>query len=509
MEEETQKSYHPVLELAWKRFSELNANAMKHQDDYMKQRRFTIILAVLATLFAIIVDGYGPYFREFKIAAFPIGTIIEWIFQLLLILTPMVSSAIAAFSNKFQQGQKYLAMRGAAEEILKEIYLYRTVFQAEDGRHKWLNERLATIQLNMFKAVNGELVLKPYKGNIPPYYNPDPVNGYGDPGFHDISGEDYLAYRLEDQLAWHIKKIQVLQTERKRIQIYILLFGVLGALLAALGAGFSIWVALTSSLVAAFVGWEELRGLDLRVTNYSRVILELNLIRDYWLTLDEREKIGEEFIKLVRSTEKILWTQHSELLKAMQDEFAEAEGKEAELMENVIKKSRESAEQLQQKIFEEAEGVITQGIDDALERVALGVEDSAAAVTDGISRIADEMEDYYEIKAAEAAAAAAAIDDTPEDFVDEIFDDDIGAVVDAALSEASAFDADTPEDFVDEIFDDDYTALNPVEAAAAALVDEDLPEDFVDEVFDDDYGESDGDIFDSVADDDDDWNVSG
>jgi hypothetical protein len=487
------KNHHPVLELAWKRFAELNDNSMAHQDDYMKQRRLIIILAVVATFFAIIVDGYSDMIGAWKIAEFPIGTIIEWIFQLLLIMTPIVSSAIAAFSNKFQQGAKYLAMRGAAEEILKEVYLYRTVLQGEDDRHKWLNERLATIQRNMFKAVSGELVLKPYKGNVPPYYDPDPVNGYGDPGFTDLSGQEYLEFRLEDQLAWHIKKIQRLQVERKRIQIFLLLFGGLGALLAALGPGFSIWVALTSSLVAAYVGWEELRGLDLRVTNYSRVILELNLIRDYWMTLDEREKTSEEIVKLVRGTEKILWTQHSEFLKAMQEEFAETEGKEAQLIENVIQKSKESAEKLQEKIFAEAEGVVTEAIDSASERVALGVEDSAAEVTGGLARISEEVEDYYDKRAATLAAQAEA---RAQGYEEEVFDDefyaedDITAAVDAAISEASAMDntAYAAEEYANEVQD----------------VDDD---DFEDEVFDDDYG--DDDIFDSVSDDDDWDNVSG
>ncbi len=498
------KNHHPVLELAWKRFAELNENSMKHQDDYMKQRRIIIVLAVLATLFAIIVDGYGDFIGAWKVFDFPVGTIVEWIFQLLLIMTPIVSSAIAAFSNKFQQGAKYLAMRGAAEEILKEIYTYRTVLQGESDRHKWLNERLGTIQRNMFKAVSGELVLKPYKGNVPPYYDPDPVNGYGDPGFTDITAEEYMEYRLEDQLAWHIKKIQTLQTERKRIQILILLFGGLGALLAALGPGFSIWVALTSSLVGAYVGWEELRGLDLRVTNYSRVILELNLIRDTWLTLDEREKTGEEAIKLIRGTEKILWTQHSQFLKAMQEEFAEAEGKEAELIENVIQKSKESAEELQQKIFDEAEGVVTDAIDSALERVALGVEDSAAEVTTGMARIAEEVEDFYDRRAAAMAAQAEA---RAEGYEEEVFDDefyfeeDITATVDAALSEASAMDS-TAAGVSNEV----EANVQAAETYASEIQDVD-DDDFVDEVFDDDYG--DDDIFDSVADDDDWDNVSG
>ena len=472
------KSHHPVLDLAWKRFAELDANSMVKKDQYMKQRRWIIVLAIMATLFAILVDGYGDYLTGL------VGEIIRWVLQILLIMTPILSSAIAAFSNKFQQGQKYLAMRGAAEEMIKNMYLYRTVLQGESDRHKWLNERLAAIQRNMFKAVSGELVLKPYTGNIPPYH--DPQSDCSDPGFTDLSGEQYLAYRLEDQLAWHIKQNQKIQGERMRIQILILTFGGLGALLAALGSGFSIWVALTSSFVAAYVGWEDLRGLDLRVTNYSRVILELILIRDHWLTLDEQEKTSEEFIKLVRGTEQVLWTQHSEFMKAMQDEFAESGDREAELIENVIQKSRDASVELQQIIFDEAKGVVTDVIETATERVALGVEDSAAAVTEGMSRIAGEVEDYYEAKAAAMVVEA-------EGFVDEVFGDvgdkDITAAVDAALAESVAFDED--EDFEDEVFVDDDFEDESFEDTAEAVVGEIFEdevfedEEFVDETFDD------------------------
>ncbi len=93
--------------------------------------------------------------------------------QMLLILVPVIASVLVAFANKVQQGDRWLALRAGAEEILKEIYRYRTLLQTRDDRRRWLDQRVAEIKVKLAEATGGELVLKPYEGPIPPYYNPD------------------------------------------------------------------------------------------------------------------------------------------------------------------------------------------------------------------------------------------------------------------------------------------------------------------------------------------------
>ncbi len=68
--------------------------------------------------------------------------------------------------------------------------------------------------------MGGELVLEKAPEKIPPYYDPD--NPSSDPGFKDLTGAEYLTYRLENQLAWHIRRVQKFETERTRLQVYIL-----------------------------------------------------------------------------------------------------------------------------------------------------------------------------------------------------------------------------------------------------------------------------------------------
>ncbi len=425
-----------VLETAWHRYAQLDANARITKKRYMRLKRVMASLTVLAVLFAILADAYS--------ASVPTWT--QLILRILLIITPITTSIIAAFANKFQQGQRYLASRAAAEEILKEIYVYRTVLKRSPARNKWLSDRLADIQRKLFRAVSGELFLKQYKGDLPPYY--DASKEYSDPGYEDLTGPEYVTYRLEDQLAWHIKKNLELQSERKRIQWLILTFGGGSAFLAAWGGSLVVWVALTSTVAAALIGWEELLGLDIKVTNYSRVILELNIIRDQWQMLNEDERTEEEASKMVRATENILWNQNIEFVNAMQKALAASDGEEEELIKHVLEKGRVASEQMQRKLYTETEELIDEGIDEAVGRVEKNIETS-------VESLHEMYTDMRAIDEEELALAKSAVEETVED---DFIDEDFGEMpVDEDFVDEDFTDPVSEEDenFIDEVWVDD------------------------------------------------------
>lgn len=332
METETPRA-KPILQVAWARFSELDVNALARSKSHLGKRRWIASLGVLATLFAILSQ------------MFPVGTepaLLGLIFRILLILTPLIGSALAAFTKVFYSNGDWLMLRAGAEEVLKEIYFFRTIIQKEKDRRAYLEKRLAEIQRGLYQAMGGELVLKPYNGPIPSnYYPSDPSS---DPGFEDLTGEAYFKYRVENQLAWHRKEVQEYQVERVKLQIFILAAGVAGAFLAALGGMLTIWVALTASLTAAFVGWQELRNIDLIIKNYSKVVLELSVVYDHWLNLEVEERTDAEFNRMVNSTEAVLWAQNMEYIKSQQEALKEADlEEEASLVNRVIKESTDSA----------------------------------------------------------------------------------------------------------------------------------------------------------------------
>ncbi len=332
----------PILELAWTRYAHFDAAASGRNKNHMLYRRRIAILGILATLFAVLTQVFTD------LPDFPGSAILALVLKIFFVATPITASAMAAFTNWFFGKADWLVMRAGAEEILKEMFVFRTILQKSPDRRAWLEKRLTEIQRNVYRGLGGEMILKPYSGPIPPYDDPDDPTDDG--GFADLTGEQYFAFRVESQLSWHMRKINQLQAERVRLQIYILLFGALGALFAAFGGWLGLLVALTAAFVSALVGWQELRNLDAIIKNYSKVQLELLVIYDHWNNLTPAERTDGEFYKMVRSTEDLLWSQNVEYIKSMQEALKSVDEEEAELVNQLIKKSVEEDKRLKREI---------------------------------------------------------------------------------------------------------------------------------------------------------------
>ena len=330
----------PILNVAWARFSELDANALARNKSHMRMRRGIAIVGILATLFAILSQ------------LFPQDSgLIGWGFRVFLILMPLIASGLAAFTKIYYSTGDWLTTRAGAEEILKEIYYFRTILQKNRSRRAYLEKRLAEIQRQVYRNLGGELVFKKYNGPIPSNYDPDDPNS--DPGFADLTGDEYFRYRLEHQLAWHRKRIREYQRERVRLQIFIIAAGVLGAFLAAIGGTLSLWVALTASFTAALLGWQELRNIDVIIRNYSKVVLELMVLYDHWINLEPEERTTAQYYRMVRGTEEVLWAQNMEYIRSQQEALKEADlEEEAGLVNRVIKESVESEARMKEALHD-------------------------------------------------------------------------------------------------------------------------------------------------------------
>jgi len=362
----TEKS--PILESAWRKFAEFDAVSVKHTAAYSNLRLWIAILGVLATVLAIVSGNYGDLFSPLFVT----------FLHFLLVSTPIIASVIAAYTNKFFATGDWLILRAGAEDVLKNIYIYRTIMKNTPDKVEWLEEKLRDIQRSVYRGMNGEYVFKPFKGELPPA----PRFGYegSDPGFNDLTGDEYFKYRLENDLNWHIKRVNEKQKDRVRLQVIILLSGAAGALLAAFE--FNIWVALTASLTTTLLGWQELKNLDLIVRNYSKVVLELSIISDHWTHLRSEQKTQSEFFKMVNFTEDLLWSRNVEYIKAMQEALKESGlSKEASLINNIIDQQVAADQQFKQNMedsiidktkssLDESVDKLTEGFDDALNSLA-------------------------------------------------------------------------------------------------------------------------------------------
>lgn len=346
METETPKPA-PILEIAWTRHANLDLAADKRTKAFYTIRRRIIWLGVLATLFAILTE---VFFRDLE-ALQGVMVLLGITVKVLLIATPVLASILASFATKFYSNGAWLIYRAGSEEVKKEIYFFRTILQKDPTRRAYLEKRLGEIQRQLFRSLSGEFAFEGYNGPLPSNYNPQDPNS--DPGFSELTGDEYFRYRLENQLAWHNRKVNQHKEERRKMTIYILVAGGLGAIFAALGGGWSLWVALTASVTAAFIGWQELRNVDATIKNYSKVVMELTILYDHWQNLESEERTPAEFYKMVRGCEDVLWAQNMEYIKSMQEALKEADlEQEAGLINRVIKESVDSAERTKQAMAE-------------------------------------------------------------------------------------------------------------------------------------------------------------
>jgi hypothetical protein len=164
--------------------------------------------------------------------------------------------------------------------------------------------------------------------------------------------------------------------ERDRLTVLILAAGVLGTVLAAVGAAggelsmLSIWVAFTASITAALIGWQELRNIDVIVRNYSKVVMELTVLYDHWIDLEPEERTTSEFYKMVRGCEEVLWAQNTEYIKSMQEALRDNSlEEEASLVNRVVRESVEAAERTRQSMRENLLGLAEETLAAAEQKV--------------------------------------------------------------------------------------------------------------------------------------------
>ena len=356
METETPKTT-PLLEIAWTRYAQLDVSSLRRTNAHKRLRIWIAALGVLATLFSIL---YATFFPNGDSV---LGLVVKFFF----ILTPIVASLLAAIGSRTFANGDWLITRAAAEEYLKEIYFFRTILHGNKDRRAYLEQRINEIQRQLFRGLGGEFAFRPYNGPIPPYYRAEYGN---DPGFSDLNGDQYFKYRLEDQLSWHIKEVNEYKRERAVLTFLVVAAGALGSLFAALGSFLSIWVALTASIAAALVGWQQLRNVDTVIKNYSKVILELTSLYDHWNNLESEERTEAEFFQLVRGCESVLWAQNTEYIKSMQEALKDSDlEKEASLVNRVIKESVESAERAKQMMQEGLVQTTTQIVEEAQQKI--------------------------------------------------------------------------------------------------------------------------------------------
>ena len=309
-----------ALENAWSRFATYDHGANEAQKRFIRLRLWMLAVGVAATTLAIF---YTEYVEDSSVRpAFSDWRFYVW---LPMMAMPILGSVLAAGASKLARGVDWLSLRGAAESIKREIFRYRCrvgPFAADGAASGSPDEKLAaavariTGRLMDSGVLHGKL--KPYAGPLPPFA-PE-----GDDGFSALIPEQYLKWRVGDQLSYFRTKASGLERRHRIFRWSVAGLGGLGTLLAALGQ--EIWVPVSVGVAAAFTAYLELRNVEVNLAAYNRAALELDNVVTWWTGLAEDAKSeAANFAALVDRTETVLGSENASWVHEMQDAMAKYE----------------------------------------------------------------------------------------------------------------------------------------------------------------------------------------
>jgi ABC-type multidrug transport system fused ATPase/permease subunit len=299
----------------------------------------------LETTFNDLVDKFFMWGKDFF-------QILSEILRSLIIFIPIMITALLAAANRFNTGAKWLLLRESAQSVMREIFKYRTradyyYFSNEKEqptREERLAERLKEINNTLLQTDLNTSALQSYKNTLPPI---DCIASHDD-GISHLSPEQYLSYRLEDQYNYYVKKTLQLETKFKQLQWAIYIVGGIGTLLAAFGM--EVWIALTSSLVAAFGTYLEYQQTEKTLIKYNRAALELNNVKTWWIALPASAQEDQSNIdSLVMRTEQILNSEFSDWIQEMQNTLSSLKEKQQKMLKKNTEEKVEKIDKIEIK----------------------------------------------------------------------------------------------------------------------------------------------------------------
>jgi hypothetical protein len=330
-------SRNPTLEDAWQCFAKYDKNAVKAQKRFILQQKLILGLGVAATTLAVAYStldriaetGNGGWLQ-------PLAN--ERLLQIMhgcVIVIPIVLSVLIAGSVKFNMGISWVMLRSSAEALKKEIFRYRLrvgeYFQEEggnsdprrDSRDVHMARKVKQVSKRLMETQVNQTGLEPYKGQLPPYA------AEGDDGFSDLTPDEYVAYRVEDQFNYYQKKALRLSRELQRFQWLVYILGGVGTSLAAFG--FDVWIAVSSALATSFASFLEFKRVETNLVSCNMAASDIYDIRTWWRALSDSARRQQANIEiLVSSTEAVIQSENLGWVQEMRDALSEIYGDKTE-----------------------------------------------------------------------------------------------------------------------------------------------------------------------------------
>jgi hypothetical protein len=311
----------PVLKAAWNAFMTYDLLAGRMRRTFQWFQGSVLGLGVLATLLALI---------QYEVGGARGRDALHW----LVVVLPIVVSALIAWSSRRADGPRWIMLRAAAEAVKSEIFRYRTRTEAynEDKpgargsasrQMRMLQAHLAQIDARLVRSEASSAPLTPYDGPLPP-----PMSGASrdDDGLSPLTAERYLHLRVSDQVSYYHRRIRYLHRLRTTLELLAITAGAAGALVAAKGA--DAWVGLTSGVAGAAIAYLGYLQVENSVVAYNRAASDLSGLTGSWHTRGPHQRGAGAFGELVVGVEDVLSRERAGWAHFMGEAMAELKARQ-------------------------------------------------------------------------------------------------------------------------------------------------------------------------------------
>jgi hypothetical protein len=349
-----------LLANAWHIYKIYDLSAIKVQKRVNFLRLLILRLSILVTVLAILNSQFKS--DELDILFFSHEINLLNLLKTSVIIAPITVSILLAGAVKFDRGVSWILLRGSAETIKQEIYRYRTQVgnyrdpSTRDSNFaqeiQTISERLMKTQVNQGGLSWDELQPKKKQSLLIIVYKrigaifqkrlnnlsnqlsrlvkwvlriPEEVPEQNDPNnpqdndpLSALTAEQYIEFRLIDQLGWYRRKTLALDKKWQWWQWWIYILGGMGTYLAA--NELDVWIPVTNSIAASIVSFLGFKQFDGTLVSYNQTATNLENILCWWHALTPEDKDKRNNIeKLIESSEKVINSETTGWVQEMRD----------------------------------------------------------------------------------------------------------------------------------------------------------------------------------------------
>lgn len=287
-------TYDQALVAAWQRFLDYDYASLIQKQIHQRIRMAIIILAIFTSVGAII----SVYAINWAV----LDGLISGVLRLALVLMPIASVALTNYAAQFATSTGWIEYRVSAELIRTQIYLYRLKVKPYQGKDQenqlellrqvgavdnWMSrQNMPMPQMRVLKDAD---VIAQIQAK---------AEGKGDTGFVPLEVEQYVEWRVRDQLAWYTGRIDKDYRTMRNNRVIALIVAAVGSGLAAIGGGIEGLVGVTTALGVGLTLISDVRLYGRTYRIYYEAAYDLKNLLNQWnlLSKEQRREKKDAFV---------------------------------------------------------------------------------------------------------------------------------------------------------------------------------------------------------------------